>query len=150
MSKWRFPDELVWAGRDTVRELVTNLEHRRRTVLKLPSDCHSALSARLYESRPTRGRIDVTGDATLLLRIAAVDEIAELAELAQPMRTIGARLRLRSPAPHLVFNFQTARNVAPEPGPREWQYGESWLQQSPAPLCGSCGVRLREPQTQYG
>ena len=123
---WRFAAEVVWTGPASVRELSTNLEHRRRTILKLPADCHPRLSACLYPNALPRNRIDVTGDAALLLRIAALDELAELAELSQPMKSMGARLRLRSPAPHLVFNFPAVRKAlaVAEPSPRDWQCGE--------------------------
>jgi hypothetical protein len=125
MNRWRLRSELVWAGSETVSELLFNLQHGKRTVVKLPFDCHPLLSRALYGAARVRGRIDVTADSTLLLRLAALDEFAVLGDLANPVRDSGTRLRLISPRPHLVFNFRADGPVIAGRSPRDLQLASS-------------------------
>ena len=81
-------------------------------MLSLPIDYHPAVSARLYPTSRVRKSIDRIGDARLLARIAEVEGLEELARLVTTMQMVGARLRLRSPAPHLVFNIPAVPRVA--------------------------------------
>lgn len=94
---------LVWAGPATVEQIAENLQARRRTVVKLPASYHHALSMRLFQSTRARGVMDLSGDARLLERIAALDGLDSLRALVEPMQEEGARVRLRSPFPHLFF-----------------------------------------------
>ena len=126
MSQWRVRPELVWAGSETVQELLLNLEHGKRTVVKLPADCHPVLSGVLYGPGRARSRIDITADSTLLQRLCAIDGLSALEQLVDPVRYTRTRLRLQSPRPHLVFNFGTAGHIAEGSSPREWQFGERW------------------------
>jgi hypothetical protein len=135
MNQWRLRSELVWAGSETVRELLINLRHARRTVVKLPSGCHPLLSTVLYGTARPRNRIDIVADSDLLLRISEIDELAALADLVSPMRDTGTRLRLRSPYPHLVFNFGARPAVVSGSGRREWQLGERWIGGPTGQLC---------------
>jgi hypothetical protein len=135
MSQWRPRAELVWAGSKTVKELLLNLEHGKRTVVKLPAHCHPVLSSALYGPGRARSRIDITADSTLLQRLSAIDEFAALEELVDPVRYTRTRLRLQSPRPHLVFNFGAVGRVVEGSSPREWQLGERWNagRRAPAP-----------------
>ena len=106
---------LVWAGQASVEQIAANMRARRRTVLKLPANYHHALSMRLYQSAKARGVMDVSGDATLLERIAGLDGLHDLSALVDPMRELGARIRLRSPFPHLFF-YQPVRRTRSRSG----------------------------------
>jgi hypothetical protein len=106
-------------------------------VLSLPKSYHPAVSAHLYPTSRIRKRVDLIGDARLLARIAEIEGLEELARLVTTMRMVGARLRLRSPAPHLVFNIAAMPRAARF---RELQHGEPWTAPDNAKVCGSCGV----------
>ena len=130
---------LVWEGVPTVRQLAANLQSGTRTVLQLPRAFHPVLSAALYGGVPRRGRVDVTGDAGLLACLAEIDGLRELGQLVAPAQAAGARLRLRSPAPYIVFNVATLarRRRAAKPA---LQYGEPWATRPEPVLCGGRGV----------
>jgi hypothetical protein len=128
---------MSWQGPPTIPQLTANLFKRQRTILSLPISYHPALSARLYPSSRVRKSIDLIGDARLLSRIAEIEGLEELARLVTTMQMVSARLRLRSPAPHLVFNIPAMPRAARF---RELQHGEPWTATDDAKLCGSCGV----------
>jgi hypothetical protein len=121
MSLWRSSFRLVWDGARTIRLITGNLGRRQRTVLRLPTSYHPALSAYLYTGVPVRRRIDLVGDAGLIARIAEIDGLGELEKLVQPMQDADARVRLRSPGPHLVFNVPSRKRAA-----AELRHGEPW------------------------
>jgi hypothetical protein len=125
MTLWRSSFRLVWDGGRTIRQIAGNLERRQRTVLRLPASYHPALSAYLYAGVPVRRRIDLVGDAGLLARIAEIDGLGELEALVQPMQDVDARVRLRSPGPHLVFNVPSRKRAA-----TEHRRGEPWMARS--------------------
>lgn len=136
MNRWRLKSELTWAGSETVRELLINARHCERTIVKLPPECHPLLSTALYGTSRGRSRIDIVADPDLLLRLSAVDELAALADLVSPLRDTGTRVRLRSPRPHLVFNFASRPRAVPGVVSREWQLGERWVGEPAAQLRG--------------
>ena len=103
---------ISWNGSRTIPEVAAHLFKRERTVLSLPIDYHPAVSACLYPNSRVRKSIDRIGDARLLARIAEIEGLEELARLVTPMQMVGARLRLRSPAPHLVFNVSAVPRAA--------------------------------------
>jgi hypothetical protein len=139
MALWQSSSRLVWDGAGTIWQITGNLERRQRTVLRLPTSYHPALSACLYTGVPVRKRIDLFGDAGLLVRIAEIDGLDELGRLVEPMRNMRARLRLRSPAPHLVFNVPPRRRVSYVGTGPQLQYGESWAAR-PAPATRRCPI----------
>lgn len=129
---------LTWAGSPSISQLTANLFKRKRTVLRLPIAYHPAISACLYPGSRGRKSIDRTGNASLLSRIAEVEGLGELARLVTIMEMVGARLRLRSPAPHLVFNTPASPRV---PKVRKLRYGETWTQSHRLEeIRSSCGV----------
>jgi hypothetical protein len=134
MTPWRTSSRLIWDGAPTIRQITGNLGRRQRTVLRLPTSYHPVLSAYFYTGVPVRKRIDLVGDAGLLARIAEIDGLGELGKLVQPMQDADARLRLRSPGPHLVFNVPPRRRAAPG-----LRHGEPWTARSAPVLCDSCG-----------
>lgn len=92
---------LCWGSPRMFERLRDRIARRLRTVLRLPSDFHVVLSDCLYgKARP---RINATGDVRLLGRIARVEALRELAVLDAAMVEARTRLRVVSPAPHLVF-----------------------------------------------
>lgn len=105
MAPWISSYPLSWAGSPSIWQLSANL------VLSLPIAYHPAISACLYPGSRGRKSIDLTGNARLLSRIADVEGLGELARLVTTMEMVGARLRLRSPAPHLVFNTPATPRV---------------------------------------
>jgi hypothetical protein len=142
---------LVWDGPPTIWKIAANLDGRKRTVLRLPTIYHPALSECLYSHMPTRRRIDLIGDAALLTRIASIDELRELSKLVEPMQQASARLRIRSPAPHLIFNVPARRREQHSTTTPELQHGEAWTARSESVLCCSCGKVHRQaaPSLQY-
>jgi hypothetical protein len=130
MAPWQSSSRLVWDGPLTVWEIAGNLGRRQRTVLRLPTSFHPALSTGLYDGLPVRRRIDLFGDAGLLARIAEIDGLGELRKLVEPMRDASARLRLRSPAPHLVFNVPPRSRTSRLEAAPELQGGEPWTESS--------------------
>lgn len=94
------------------------------------------VSERLYRNVRTRKSIDLLGDVKLLERIAEIEDLTELQRLVMTMEIVGARLRLRSPAPHLIFNVPAIARIAKL---RELQHGEPWTAGDDAEVCG-CGV----------
>ena len=103
---------ISWNGSQTIPQVAANLFKRQRTVLSLPIGYHPAVSARLYPTARVRKSVDRIGDAKLLARIAEIEGLEELARLVTTMQMVGARLRLRSPAPHLVFNIPAVPRAA--------------------------------------
>lgn len=103
---------ISWNGSQTIPQVAANLFKRQRTVLSLPIGYHPAVSARLYPTSRVRKSVDRIGDARLLARIAEIEGLEELARLVTTMQMVGARLRLRSPAPHLVFNIPAVPRAA--------------------------------------
>src|SRR5687767_9101919 len=98
MAPWKSSSRICWDGPASIPQLTANLFKRQRTVLRLPTEYHPAISACLYPESRARKSIDRIGDARLLARIARVEGLGELARLATTMEMVGARLRLRSPA----------------------------------------------------
>ena len=96
---------IPWAGKETIERIAENLARRRRTVVKLPPAYHHALRLHFYKNRRYRGLIDISGDVTLLARVATVAGLSNLRALATPMRESSARVRLRSAPPQLVFDI---------------------------------------------
>jgi hypothetical protein len=128
---------IKWNGVLTIPQLTANLFKRQRTVLRLPTSYHPLVSARLYRNSRARNTVDLVGDAKLLSRIAEIDGLAELQPLVTTMELVGARVRLRSPAPYLIFNIPAAVRLT---RPRELQHGEAWAARGNAEVCDSCGV----------
>lgn len=150
MAPWDSSDRVFWNGRLTVDQVADNLARKRRTVLRLPMRYHPAFSASLYDL-PTRKRIDIAGDATLLQRLGKIDGLSDLLKLIPAMERVGSRLRIRSPAPHLVFNVPpTARGPRVRPA-RELQHGEPWVASRTVARCHRCGAihRAETPSSQY-
>lgn len=102
---------LPWQGRETVDRIAENLTNRRRTVLKLAAAYHHARRLRLNPQKHNRGLIDLSGDATLLKRVASVAGLGTLHALATPMHDANARVRVRSAPPQLVFEVPIDRPV---------------------------------------
>jgi hypothetical protein len=144
MAPFQSSSHLIWEGPPSIWQIIDNLERRKRTVLRLPTSYHPALSACLYSHMRTRGRIDLIGDAELLARITAIDGLRELTQLVEPMQKAGARLRLRSPAPHLVFNVPSNRRIQQRGLQPALQHGEAWSSRSETVLCRSCGSVHRQ------
>jgi hypothetical protein len=137
MAPWLSSSRLYWDGAASISQLIANLFKRQRTVLRLPAEYHPAISACLYPTSRVRKRIDRIGDARLLTRIANVEGLGELARLVTTMDVVGARLRLRSPAPHLVFNISAAPRLDKL---RKRQHGEAWTTPQGAEICSGCGA----------
>jgi hypothetical protein len=78
---------VTWDGPHSVSEVTDNLARWKRTVLTFPIGYHPAFSACLYNELRTRTRIDVTGDARLLERVAAIDGLHDLEKVSS--RCIG-------------------------------------------------------------
>jgi hypothetical protein len=144
MAPCQSSSHLIWEGPPSIWQIIDNLERRKRTVLRLPTSYHPALSACLYSHMPTRRRIDLIGDTELLARIAAIEGLRELTQLLEPMQKAGARLRLRSPAPHLVFNVPSKRRIQQRALRSALQHGEAWSSRSETVLCRSCGSVHRQ------
>ena len=147
MARRSSSSHLYWDRAASVSQLTANLFKRQRTVLRLPAEYHPAISACLYPASRVRKSIGCIGDAGLLARIARVAGLEELARLVVTMRMVGARLRLRSPAPHLVFNIPAAPRLEK---PRTPQHGEAWTTSRRAEVCTGCGVlQAARPRHQY-
>jgi hypothetical protein len=114
VNRWARRVQLSFAGPQTVRQLLENLAHRQRTVLALPGVCHVALSDCLYGTARPRATINRVGGGDLLRSIASIDGLAELGALAGPLDTAGVRVKVRSPAPHVTFNFHAAADSPPD------------------------------------
>ena len=137
MAPWISSSRLYWDGAASISQLTANLFKRQRTVLRLPTEYHPAISACIYPASRVRKSIDRIGDARLLARIANVVGLGELARLVTTMEMGGARLRLRSPAPHLIFNISAAPRWLKV---RELQHGEAWTTPHRAEVCSGCGA----------
>jgi hypothetical protein len=146
MAPWLASRRLSWAGPPTVSLLTANLFNRQRTVLRLPTSYHPAVSSCLYGNTRIRRRIDLTGGARLLARIAEIEGLGELARLLTTMQIVGARLRLRSPAPHLIFNVSAVPRVL-----RVRTVREPWTALPAAEECPSCGMLhgVKTPPRQF-
>ncbi len=141
MAPWSSSCRLVWNGSSSIPQILGNLARGQRTVIRLPTRFHPAVSERLYAEERVRASIDVVGDAQLLAHIAKIDGLHDLAELVTPMQALRTRLRVRSPAPHLVFNAEAAHPRFARPGrPRKLQVGKRRDSTAAAAECASCGV----------
>ena len=109
MALWKPTQTFLWNDRFVVDRIARNMAQSRRSVLVLPRAYHSSLSAQLYGTSKPRPRFDRIGDAKLLTSIAGIKGLEGLLNLTESMEEAGARLRVRSPAPHLVFNVARKR-----------------------------------------
>jgi hypothetical protein len=149
MAPLQSSSRLVWGGPLTIWQIASNLGRRKRTVLRLPTRYHPALSACLYSDMRTRTRIDLVGDADLLARIAEIDGLRELMKLVQLMQRARARVRLRSPAPHLIFNVPPEKSDTAHRGQLFAVYarlGSAALPRPSSPHVGSHTTLLRMPR----
>lgn len=105
---------LRWEGARVVDRIGRRLAQRLRTVLYLPLEYHPSLSMRIDDRGRIRPRLYTCGDAAMLRRIAGIPGLQPLAALIPGMLELDVRLRVVSPAPHLVFNVpRTAGAAAP-------------------------------------
>jgi hypothetical protein len=95
---------LHWDGARTVDRIGRRLGQRLRTVLHLPLELHPSLSACLYVGARIRPRLCASGGAEMLGRLARIPQLRPLAALVPGMLEVDGRLRVVSPAPHLVFH----------------------------------------------
>jgi hypothetical protein len=99
-----FDKALYWGDTNAIDHIDKRLERQMGTVLYLPFEYHPPLSAHLDPRARVRPRIYTCGDAELLRRIVRIPGLQALATLVPRMKESGARLRVVSPAPQLVFN----------------------------------------------
>jgi hypothetical protein len=139
-ASWNSRDWLTWDGSPTISVIADNLEHRRRTIVRLPMHYHPAFSACLYNGLTTRKRIYTFGDGALLERLARIDGLGDLVNLIEPMERADGRLRIRSPAPYLAFNVPPACRAWRMQAGRELQQGEPWNASRVVVPCPCCGT----------
>jgi hypothetical protein len=145
---WKSTESICWSSPDAIAQVNRNLLRKRRSVLKLPLTFHPALSAYLYKNVPVRPCIELRGGIDLLARLSEIEGLHSLADLVEAAGDVDARLRLRSPAPHLIFNIPAGQPRYMSSSERELQHGESWVAESrstPCRICGATGTALRVP-----
>ena len=100
---------LSWRGPDSVSEIARRLGKRQAVTLRLPASFHNSLCVRLCTDGRLHSAIDVTGDAALLRKVAAIEGLGELAELCGTVSEMAVSVRLRSPSPQLLFLHSAAK-----------------------------------------
>lgn len=102
---------LQWRGDETVASMREALARRVNIELRLPADLHHAVASRLKPGvAPAHGqRLDLSGGAELLARMAGIAALAALARLEDAVYRGSARVRVVSPAPTLYIHFAEAR-----------------------------------------
>lgn len=98
---------LLWDGKSTLLALRELVQARLNFELQLPPDYHFALFRHLYPHAATDapGRIDISGGAELIGRIADIRGLNELAELASLVAASHAQVRVLSPGPGIQIHF---------------------------------------------
>lgn len=102
---------LQWRGDETVASMREAIVRRTDVELQLPADLHHALCSRLNpDVSPAHGqRLDLSGGAELLARVAEIASLSALAALEDPVYRAPARVRVVSPAPTILIRFAEAR-----------------------------------------
>ena len=95
---------LLWNGAATAQTIKSMFRHSARIEVELPDNYNHALFARLHSgASPTQPeRIDVSGGAELLARIAEVKGLEGFAELAEPVAKWCASVHVQSPPKVLI------------------------------------------------
>ncbi|MBI5040004.1 MAG: hypothetical protein HZB57_01975 [Gammaproteobacteria bacterium] len=102
------PEErLIWEGQTTLTALYGLVQGRVSFELQLAPDYHFALFRHLYPDANAAEPelIDVSGGADLLDKVAEIQGLNELAELAAPIAAAGGRVHIQSPGPGILVCF---------------------------------------------
>lgn len=108
---------LMWEGDSTLATLRKFLRERTDFELELPPDYHFALFRHLYPHAAAGDSevIDVSGGAELLDKVAEIQGLNELTELAAPVAAAGGRVHIRSPGPGILVRFPQATDAVRQP-----------------------------------
>lgn len=102
------PNRLLWRDRQSTREARKALAEFGRVELDLPPNFHHALFAHLQPRAEAGHRpevLDIEGHAELLRRIADIQGLDDLAELADMVAEADGSVRVRSPSPTITLNL---------------------------------------------
>lgn len=100
------PNRLLWRDRQSTREAREALAEFGRVELDLPPNFHHTLFAHLRPRAEAGHRpevLDVEGPAELLRRIADIQGLEDMAELAELMGQVNGSVRVRSPSPTITL-----------------------------------------------
>lgn len=99
------PNRVLWRDRQSTREAREALAEFGRVELDLAPSFHHALFAHL-QPRAETGQpevLDLEGDADLLRRIANIQGLEEMAELAEWVTEALGTVLVRSPSPTIII-----------------------------------------------
>ena len=98
---------LLWEGKTTLKAAYELVQARTNFELQLPPDYHFTLFRHLYPDAAGGGpeRIDISGTADLLNRVAEIQGLQELAKLAAPIAAANAHVHILSPGPGILVCF---------------------------------------------
>lgn len=100
------PNRLLWRDRQSTREAREALAEFGRVELDLPPSFHHALFAHLQPRAEAGHRpevLDLEGDAELLRRIANIQGLEEMAEMAELVTEALGTVLVRSPSPTVII-----------------------------------------------
>lgn len=108
---------LMWEGGSTLTTLRKLLRERTDFELELPPDYHFALFRHLYPHAAAGEPelIDVSGGVELLEKVAEIQGLNEVAELAAPIAAAGGRVHILSPGPGILVRFPQATGAVRQP-----------------------------------
>jgi hypothetical protein len=100
------PANFPWRGRETVEAARSAIARRDRIALQLPAGFHHAVYAhfRAHDLQAVAERLDVTGGAEVLQRLAQIEGLDGLAQLAADVANAHASVRLLSPTPTVIIS----------------------------------------------
>ena len=105
----KFPKHIAWRGPQSIPEIARRLSQGKAVTVSLPWSFHHALCVRLNDYAKLHGMLDVTGGVELVAELAGVTGLHDLAQLREPARLTGARIRVYGPPPQLQLFFPVAR-----------------------------------------
>ncbi len=102
---------LQWRGGETVASLREAIARHADVELELPADFHHAVASRLKpDLPPAHGqRLEVSGGAELLARVAGIAGLSALSSLEDAVYRAPARVHVVSPVPTIRISFAEAR-----------------------------------------
>jgi hypothetical protein len=92
---------LTWRGKDTVREILSRLHKRERTLVTLPAGFHHALTVSVSGNGEVYGPVDAALDDAAFDRLVRIRGLRELAELREPLAGAGMDVRVCTPPPRI-------------------------------------------------
>jgi hypothetical protein len=102
------PIHLLWRGPESIAEATRLLARGKSLALSLPHSFHHVLCTRLCDYGKLNGMLSISGDFSLLRKLAEIGGLHEFGRLCESVRLAGAGVRVQSPPPQVHLLSPTA------------------------------------------